>query len=412
MKMAAAKSIAMLARDDVPDEVVSAYGGERPKYGKNYIIPSTFDPRLLSVIPSAVAKAAIKSGVARKKINDFDVYKDELINRLDPSMSLMQGINAKIRKNPKKVIFAEGEDENMLKAAIEFNKARLGTPILIGSEERIKDQLKKIGLGENFKIQIVNSKDKSKREKYTKYLYKKLQRDGLLERDVDRLIRNDRVAWGSSMIACKDADAMVTGNIRHYAASVEKLKKFVDARQGETIFGMTIIVSKGKTVLVADTNVHDFPSSERLVNTSISCVRVARLFGFEPKVAFLSHSTFGKPVSRNTKHVRDAIELLKTKKVDFDFDGEMQPDVALNPIYQEVYPFSKIVGRANILIMPALHSAAISTKLMKTFGGAKLIGPLLIGLGLPIEVAPLRSSTSDILNLASVAAYSSDVIDY
>ena len=412
MKMAAAKSIAMLARDDVPDEVVSAYGGERPKYGKNYIIPSTFDPRLLSVIPSAVAKAAIKSGVARKKINDFDVYKDELINRLDPSMSLMQGINAKIRKNPKKVIFAEGEDENMLKAAIEFNKARLGTPILIGSEERIKDQLKKIGLGENFKIQIVNSKDKSKREKYTKYLYKKLQRDGLLERDVDRLIRNDRVAWGSSMIACKDADAMVTGNIRHYAASVEKLKKFVDAREGETIFGMTIIVSKGKTVLVADTNVHDFPSSERLVNTSISCVRVARLFGFEPKVAFLSHSTFGKPVSRNTKHVRDAIELLKTKKVDFDFDGEMQPDVALNPIYQEVYPFSKIVGRANILIMPALHSAAISTKLMKTFGGAKLIGPLLIGLGLPIEVAPLRSSTSDILNLASVAAYSSDVIDY
>ena len=412
MKMAAAKSIAMLARDDVPDEVVSAYGGERPKYGKNYIIPSTFDPRLLSVIPSAVAKAAIKSGVARKKINDFDVYKDELINRLDPSMSLMQGINAKIRKNPKKVIFAEGEDENMLKAAIEFNKARLGTPILIGSEERIKDQLKKIGLGENFKIQIVNSKDKSKREKYTKYLYKKLQRDGLLERDVDRLIRNDRVAWGSSMIACKDADAMVTGNIRHYAASVEKLKKFVSAREGETIFGMTIIVSKGKTVLVADTNVHDFPSSERLVNTSISCVRVARLFGFEPKVAFLSHSTFGKPVSRNTKHVRDAIELLKTKKVDFDFDGEMQPDVALNPIYQEVYPFSKIVGRANILIMPALHSAAISTKLMKTFGGAKLIGPLLIGLGLPIEVAPLRSSTSDILNLASVAAYSSDVIDY
>ena len=214
------------------------------------------------------------------------------------------------------------------------------------------------------------------------------------------------------MVACKDADARVTGNIRHYAASVEKLKKFVDPREGETIFGMTIIVSKGKTILVADTNVQDFPSAERLVNTSISCVRVARLFGFEPKVAFLSHSTFGKPVSRNTKHVRDAIELLRSKKVNFDFDGEMQPDVALNPIYQEVYPFSKIVGKANILIMPALHSAAISTKLMKTFGGAKLIGPLLIGLGLPIEVAPLRSSTSDILNLASVAAYSSDVIDY
>ncbi len=412
MKVSAAKAIASLAREDVPDEVVSAYGGDRPKYGKNYIIPSTFDPRLISVIPLAVAKAAIKSGVARKKIADFDSYKDELTNRLDPSMSLMQGINAKVRKNPKRVVFAEGEDENMLKAAIEFGKNKLGTPILIGAEKRIKEQLKKIGLDQNYKIEIVNSTNKQKREKYVKHLYKKLQREGQLERDVDRLVRNDRIAWGSSMIACKDADAMVTGNIRHYAASIEKLKKVVDSRPGEEIFGMTMINSKGKTILVADTNVQDFPSAQRLVNVSKSCVRVARLFGFDPKVAFLSHSTFGNPISKNTKHVRDAIELLKKDKVDFDFDGEMQPDVALNPIYQETYPFSKIVGNANILIMPALHSAAISTKLMKVYGGAKLIGPLLIGLGLPIEVAPLRSSTSDILNLASVAAYSAHVIDY
>jgi len=412
MKIAAAKSIALLAREDVPDEVVAAYGGDRPKYGKNYIIPSTFDPRLISVIPSAVAEAAMRSGVAGKKIEDFDAYKDELINRLDPSMSLMQGINAKIRKNPKRVIFAEGEDKNMLKAAIEFGKNKLGVPILIGAENRIREQLKAIGLDENFNIEIVNSTNKEKRDKYVKYLYQKLQRDGQLERDVDRLIRNDRIAWGSSMIACKDADAMVTGNIRHYAASIEKLKKVVEPRKGEPIFGMTMLISKGKTILIADTNVEDFPSAERLSEVSISCVRVARLFGFDPKVAFLSHSTFGKPVSKNTKHVRDAINLLKTKKVDFDFDGEMQPDVALNPIYKEIYPFSKIVGSANILIMPALHSAAISTKLMKSFGGAKSIGPLLIGLGLPIEVAPLRSSTSEILNLASIAAYSSDVIDY
>ena len=412
MKVAAAKAIALLARDDVPDEVVSAYGGDRPKYGKEYIIPSTFDPRLISVIPSAVAEAAMKSGVARKKIDDFENYKDELINRLDPSMSLMQGINAKVRKNPKRVIFAEGEDKNMLKAAVEFGKNKLGIPILIGAENRIREQLKKIGLDENYKIEIVNSTDKEKREKYTKYLYKKLQRDGQLERDVDRLVRNDRIAWGSSMIACKDADAMVTGNIRHYAASIEKLKKVVDPRPGEEIFGMTMIISKGKTILVADTNVQDFPSSQRLVKVSKSCVRVARLFGFDPKVAFLSHSTFGKPISKNTEHVRKAINLLKIEKVDFDFDGEMQPDVALNPIYQEIYPFSKIVGKANILIMPALHSAAISTKLMKVFGGGKLIGPLLIGLGLPIEVAPLRASTSEILNLASIASFSSDVIDY
>ena len=412
MKVAAANAIALLARENVPDEVVSAYGGDRPRYGKDYIIPSTFDPRLISVIPSAVAQAAIKSGVARINISDIELYKDQLTNRLDPTMSLMQGINAKVRKNPKRVIFAEGEDENMLKAAIEFGRNKLGTPILIGAEKRIRDQLKNIGLDENYKIEIVNSTDKQKRERYVKHLYKRLQREGQLERDVDRLVRNERIAWGASMIACKDADAMVTGNIRHYAASIEKLKKVTDPRPGEEIFGMTMITLKGKTILVADTNVQDFPSPERLVKVSKSCVRVARLFGFDPKVAFLSHSTFGKPISKNTKHVRDAIELLKKEKVDFDFDGEMQPDVALNPIYQDIYPFSKIVGNANILIMPALHSAAISTKLMKVFGGGKLIGPLLIGLGSPIEVAPLRASTSEILNLASIAAYSSDVIDY
>ena len=412
MKVAAANAIALLAREDVPDEVVSAYGGERPKYGKEYIIPSTFDPRLVRRIPSAVAEAAMKSGVARKKIDNLDQYKDQLAARLDPSMSLMQGINSNVKKSPKKVVFAEGEDENMLKAAIEFGKNKLGTPIVIGNEKRVRETLKNIGLDENFKIEIVNSTNKDKREKYTKYLYQKLQRTGQLERDVDRLVRNERIAFGSAMVACKDADAMVTGNIRHYAASIEKLKHVCDARKGEPIFGMTMIVFKGRTVLVADTNVEDFPSSERLVAISKSCVRVSKLFGFEPKVAFLSHSTFGKPISRNTKHVRDAIDMLKNDKVDFDFDGEMQPDVALNPIYQDVYPFSKIVGRANILIMPALHSAAISTKLMKSFGGAKLIGPLLIGLDLPIEVAPLRSTTSDILNLASIAAYSADVIDY
>ncbi len=412
MKIAASKAIATLAKGDVPDEVVAAYGGERPKYGKNYIIPSTFDPRLISVIPSAVAKAAIETGVARKKISNIEIYKEQLTNRLDPSMSLMQGINSKVKKSPKTVVFAEGEDENMLKAAVEFAKSKLGKPIVIGNEKRVKETLEKIGLDTNFDITIVNSTDKGKREKYVSYLYKKLQRTGQLERDVDRLVRNDRVAFGASMVACKDADAMVTGNIRHYAASVEKLKNVCSARKGEPIFGMTMMVFKGRTLLVADTNVQDFPSAERLVDVSKSCVRVAKLFGFDPKVAFLSHSTFGKPISRNTKHVREAIEILKSQKVDFDFDGEMQPDVALNPIYQEVYPFSKIVGKANILIMPALHSAAISTKLMKSFGDAKLIGPLLVGLDLPIEVAPLRSSTSDILNLASIAAYSSDVIDY
>ena len=412
MKIAAAKAIAALAREEVPDEVVNAYGGERPHYGKEYIIPSTFDPRLISRIPAAVAQAAIKSGVARKKIPDIETYKDQLTNRLDPSMSIMQGINAQVKKRPKTVVFAEGEDQNMLKAAVAYKNSRLGTPIVIGNEKRVQEQLKEIGLDENYKIKIVNSTDKEKREKYAKKLYEKLQRKGLLERDVDRLIRNDRIIWGSSMVDCGDADAMVTGNIRHYAASIESLRKVVDARTGEILFGLNLLITPKKTVFVADTQVNDFPSADHLIKIAMSSVRVARLFGFDPKVAFLSHSTFGKPTSRNTKHVREAIEILKNRKVDFDFDGEMQPDVALNPKYKETYPFSKIVGNANILIMPALHSAAISTKLMRTIGGAKTIGPLLIGLGLPIEIAPLRSSPNDILNLASVAAFSSEVIDY
>ena len=412
MKIAAARAIATLAREEVPDEVVNAYGGERPHYGKDYIIPSTFDPRLISRIPSAVAEAAIKSGVARKKIVDIEAYKDQLTNRLDPSMTIMQGINAQIKKRPKTVVFAEGEDQSMLKAAVAYKNSKLGIPIVIGNEKRVKEQLKEIGLDENYKIKIVNSTDKDKREIYSKKLYSKLQRKGLLERDVDRLIRNDRIIWGASMVDCGDADAMVTGNIRHYAASIESLNKVVDPRPGEILFGLNMLITPKKTIFIADTQVNDFPSADDLVKISLSSVRVAKLFGFEPKVAFLSHSTFGKPLSRNTKHVRDAIELLKTKKVDFDFDGEMQPDVALNPKYKETYPFSKIVGNANILIMPALHSAAISTKLMKTIGGAKIIGPLLIGLGLPIEIAPLRSSSNDILNLASVAAYSAEIIDY
>ena len=413
MKIAAAKAIATLAREEVPDEVVNAYGGERPHYGKEYIIPSTFDPRLISRIPAAVAQAAMDSGVARKKITDIETYKDQLTNRLDPSMSIMQGINAQVKKRPKTVVFAEGEDQNMLKAAVAFKNSRLGTPIVIGNEKRVQEQLEEIGLDENYKIKIVNSTDKEKRDVYSKKLYAKLQRQGLLERDVDRLIRNDRIIWGSSMVECGDADAMVTGNIRHYAASIESLKKVVDARAGEILFGLNLLITPKKTVFVADTQVNDFPSADDLIKIAVSSVRVARLFGFDPKVAFLSHSTFGKPSSRNTKHVREAIEILKKKKeVDFDFDGEMQPDVALNPKYKETYPFSKIVGNANILIMPALHSAAISTKLMRTIGGAKTIGPLLIGLGLPIEIAPLRSSSNDILNLASIAAFSSEVIDY
>ena len=413
MKVAAAHAIAELTRENVPDEVAAAMGGERPKYGKEYIIPSTFDPRLISVIPVAVAKAAMKSGVARKKIEDLEVYKDQLRQRLDPSVTIMQGINSQIKKNKKRVVFADGEDENTLKAAIAFKNNGLGIPVLIAKKEIVKKKLKEIGLDENYNIEIINSTDNEKREKYAKFLYGKMQRkEGLLERDCDRLVRNDRVVWGTCMVSCGDADAMVTGNTRRYTSTLDKVKRVVDPRSGEVIFGLIIMVNRGRTVFIADITVHEIPTAEQLSQIAISSARVARLFGFNPKVAFLSHSTFGTPKTSSTKNLRDAVEILKEKKVDFKFDGEMQPDVALNEEYKELYPFSEIVGNANILIMPGRHSAAISYKLMKSLSAVKVVGPLLVGLGEPIEIAPLRSSTSDIINLASVAAYSSDIIDY
>ena len=414
MKVAAVKAIASLARERVPDEVVAAMGGERPTYGREYIIPSTFDPRLISVIPVAVAKAAIKSGVARKKIEDFNIYSEKLKQRLDPSVTIMQGINNQIRKNPKRVVFADGEDEETLKAAIAFKNAGLGIPILIAKEEIIKKKLKEIGYSENFNIEVVNAKkNKSLREKYIKFLFNRLHRkEGTLERDCDKMARNDRVIWASCMVECGDADAMVTGNTRRYSSSLKKITKVIDARPGEIMFGLNMIVNKGKTVFIADTTVHEYPTSEQMAEIAKSAARVVRLFGFDPKVAFLSHSTFGQPVTSRTKHIRDAVDILKKMKVDFKFDGDMQPDVALSDEYKELYPMSDIVGKANVLIMPGQHSAAISYKIMKTLGGAKVIGPLLIGLGRAIEIVPLRSSTSDILNIASVAAYSSGIINY
>ena len=413
MKVAAANAIAKLAREDVPDEVVAAMGGDRPKYGKDYIIPSTFDPRLISVIPAAVAKAAMDSGVAKKPIKDFEAYKDQLKQRLDPSVTIMQGINSHIKKNQKRIVFADGEDENTLKAAIAFKNSKLGTPILIGKKTKIKERIKEIGYNENFDIEIVNSEDKEKREKYVNFLFEKMQREkGLLERDCDRLVRNDRVIWASCMVACGDADGAVTGNTRRFGASFDKVTQVIDARPGEIMFGLNMVVAKGKTIFVGDTSVNEYPSSEELAEIAISSARVVKMFGFVPKVAFVSHSTFGQPLTSRTKHIKKAVEILKDKNVDFDFDGDMQPDVALNEEYKELYPFSSIVGNANILIMPGQHSAAISYKMMKSLGDTRVIGPLLIGLGQPIEIAPLRSSTSEIINLASVAAYSADVIDY
>jgi malate dehydrogenase (oxaloacetate-decarboxylating)(NADP+) len=412
MKIAAARAIADLAKEDVPDEVVAAYGGERPKFGKNYIIPSPFDPRLIRNVSAAVAEAAMKSGVAQKKIEDIAAYKDSLAARLDPSVGFLQNIYAQVRKKQKRVIFAEGEEESMLRAAIDFKNNGLGTPVLIGSSEKIAQQLKDLGLTLDKSIEIHNSKDEKQRQKYTDHVYKRLQRKGFLKRDCDRLIRTNRIVFGSCMVDLGDADAMVTGVTRTFSDTLDNIKYVVDERPGEIIFGLTIVVTKKGTVFIADTNVHEYPTAENLADIAISSARVARTLGFTPRVAFLAHSTFGKPMSERSIHLREARDLLEKRKVDFEFEGEMQPDVALNPKFKTIYPFSKLSAPANILIMPAIHSAAISTKLLKELGGSTLIGPLLIGLNKPIEIATLRSKVSDIFNMAAIAAFSSDVIKY
>lgn len=412
MKIAAAKAIADLAKEDVPDEVVAAYGGERPKFGKNYIIPSPFDPRLIRNVSAAVAEAAMKSGVAQKKIEDFSAYKDSLAARLDPSVGFLQNIYAQVRKKQKRVIFAEGEEESMLRAAIDFKNNGLGIPVLIGSSEKIAQQLKDLGLTLDKSIEIHNSKDEKQRERYTNHIYKRLQRKGFLKRDCDRLIRTNRIVFGSCMVDLGDADAMVTGVTRTFSDTLENIKYVVDERPGEIIFGLTIAVTKKGTVFIADTNVHEYPTAENLADIAISSARVAKILGFTPRVAFLAHSTFGKPMSERSIHLREARDILENRKVDFEFEGEMQPDVALNQKFKTIYPFSKLSAPANILIMPAIHSAAISTKLLKELGGCTLIGPLLIGLNKPIEIATLRSKVSDIFNMAAIAAFSSDVINY
>ena len=412
MKIAAAKAIADLAKEDVPDEVVAAYGGERPKFGKNYIIPSPFDPRLIRNVSAAVAEAAMKSGVAQKKIEDIAAYKDSLAARLDPSVGFLQNIYAQVRKKQKRVIFAEGEEESMLRAAIDFKNNGLGTPVLIGSSEKISQQLKDLGLTLDKSIEIHNSKDEKQRQRYSDHIYKRLQRKGFLKRDCDRLIRTNRIVFGSCMVDLGDADAMVTGVTRTFSDTLENIKYVVDERPGEIIFGLTIVVTKKGTVFIADTNVHEYPTAENLADIAISSARVAKTLGFTPRVAFLAHSTFGKPMSERSIHLREARDLLEKRKVDFEFEGEMQPDVALNPKFKTIYPFSKLSAPANILIMPAIHSAAISTKLLKELGGSTLIGPLLIGLNKPIEIATLRSKVSDIFNMAAIAAFSSDIIKY
>ncbi|MCX5513808.1 NADP-dependent malic enzyme [Kaistia algarum] len=405
MKIAAAKALAELAREDVPDEVAAAYQGVRPRFGSNYIIPVPFDPRLLSEIPAAVAQAAMDSGVAGKPIADIAAYKIQLSARRDPIVGTLARIYERVRRNPKRVVFAEGEEEQVIRAAASFAAQKLGTAILIGREDIVRDTAAQAGIEIRDGIEIHNARLSRRNPDYIDNLYARLQRQGYLFRDCQRLINTDRNYFGATMVALGDADAMVTGVTRNYSTVLSDVRRVIDTRPGHRVIGISIVLVRGRTVIVADTAVHDMPSGEELADIAEEAAGFAKRLGYEPRVAMLAYSTFGQPEGERSRHVREAVQILERRRVDFEFDGEMAADVALNPKVMASYPFCRLSGPATVLVMPAFHSASISTKMMQELGGATVIGPLLVGLDKPVQILSLGSRDSDIVNMAALAAF-------
>ncbi|MBI1238029.1 MAG: NADP-dependent malic enzyme [Alphaproteobacteria bacterium] len=404
MKIAAAQALAALAREDVPDEVASAYSGSRPTYGPNYIIPVPFDPRLISAVSSAVAQAAMQSGVARTTIKDLQTYRNSLSARLDPVASVFQRITENVRANPKRVVFAEGEEEAVIRAAAAFQNAGLGTAVLVGDVDRIHNRLHDIGYDEN-EIEIQTALKSEHTPAYADALYRRLQRRGFIHRDCLRMINFDRIAFSAAMVAAGHADAMVTGVTRNYTVALDSIRHVLDPRPGERIIGVSIILARGRIVFVADTNVHDMPTSQELADITVMAAGVARRLGYEPRVALLAYSTFGYPRGERSERLIEAVQLLDSRRVDFEYDGEMAVDVALDREKMALYPFCRLTDTANVLIMPAIHSASISTKLLAQLGGGTVIGPLLVGLEKSVQIAPIGAKMSEILNMAALAAY-------
>ncbi|MCB1435596.1 MAG: NADP-dependent malic enzyme [Rhodobiaceae bacterium] len=405
MKIAAAHALAELAREDVPDEVAAAYQGNRPRYGRNYIIPMPFDPRLISYIPTAVAKAAMESGVAGKPIIDFEAYKAQLSARLDPIAGSLQGIFEKARRSPKRVVFAEGEEAQVIRAAYTFASAGLGTPVLVGDDEIIRETIKGLGLEPREDVEILSMRENPRNQDYSDYLYGRLQRKGYLWRDCQRLIKNDRNHYAACMVATGDADGMVTGMTRPYAVVLKDIRKVIDPKPGHRVIGISVVITRGRTVLVADTAVHDMPTATELADIAEEAAGVARRLGYEPRIAMLAYSTFGYPEGERSDHVRAAVQILNSRHVDFEYDGEMGADVALNMEAMAAYPFCRLSGPANVLVMPAFHSASICTNMLKELGGSTVIGPLLVGLDKAVQIVPLGAKDSDIVNMAALAAY-------
>jgi malate dehydrogenase (oxaloacetate-decarboxylating)(NADP+) len=407
MKIAAAEALAALAREDVPDEVAAAYQGSRPRFGREYIIPVPFDPRLIHVIPPAVAEAAMRTGVTRRPIVDMRAYKAQLSARRDPVAGTLNRIFERVRRAPKRVVFAEGEEEQVIRAATSFVNQGLGTAILVGREERVRESATAAGIELDGRegIEIHNARLSHRNAIYAQFLYERLQRQGYLFRDCQRLINQDRNHFGAAMVAMGDADAMVTGVTRNYSIALEDVRRVLDVKPGHRVIGVSIALTRDRTVLVADTAITEMPDAEALADIAVEAAGVARRLGYEPRVAMLAFSTFGHPKGERSERVQEAVRILDKRHCDFEYDGEMAADVALNRDVMSVYPFCRLTGPANVLVMPAFHSASISTKMLQELGGSTVIGPLIVGLDKAVQIVPLGAKDTDIVNMAALAAF-------
>jgi malate dehydrogenase (oxaloacetate-decarboxylating)(NADP+) len=401
MKIAAANALAELARQQVPEEVAVAYGVQH-SFGPDYIIPAPFDPRLMEIVPAAVARAAMESGVATKPIEDFDVYRQQLRARLNPTTSVLTLAYEGARANPKRVIFAEAEEEVVLRAAIAFKDGGYGTPVLVGRESVI-DKLKTLGANPD-DFELHNSVNSPLVPEMVEFLYARIQRRGYLRRDAERMVNRDRNIFGALLLQLGKADAMITGVTRTWAESMRQVKRVIDHQPGRTPFGMHILVGQSHTVFIADTTVNERPTAEELADIAEGAATVARRMGHEPRVAFLSYSNFGNPEGRWLENLRGGIKVLDGRGVEFEYEGEMSPDVALNPRQMANYPFSRLSGPANVLIMPGLQSANISAKLLRELGGDSTIGPILMGMEKSVQIAPMSATASELVTLAVLAA--------
>jgi len=406
MKVAAANALAELAREDVPDDVAAAYQGARPRFGREYLIPAPFDPRLISVVPAAVAKAAMETGVARKPIVDMKEYGAHLSARRDPVAGALMTIVERVRRYPKRVVFAEGEEEQVIRAAVSFVNQEFGRAILVGREERIKQTAARVGLELDDKnLEIHNARLSHRNAIYAQFLYERLQRQGFLFRDCQRLINQDRNTFAAAMVAQGDADALVTGVTRNFSIALDEVRRVIDPKPGHRVIGVSLVLSRGKPVVVADTAITEMPEAQDIADIAIEAAGVARRLGYEPRVAMLAFSTFGHPPGERTARVHEAVRILDSRRVDFEYDGEMGADIALNKDLMAVYPFCRLSDTANVLIMPAFHSASISTKMLQELGGATVLGPLIVGLDKPVQIVQLGAKDSEIVNMAALAAF-------